>query len=237
MFNKNTSQLLDRLFFNLPAVVFVTTILIRLLVAVPVALVSVEKFSFFGNIWVQYSLGILSVIFLEILLTVLSIINANFRKNEEDDATAFVLIFVILITGYNAYMLHSVNQFYEIKYEFSALLTLHLLNVVSVVLIESIAYIQAKSTIEPTPVVIPTPTETAPVIVPTAPVVIPTETPINEIMDLTIKPNKPPKKTDLSQNIINLHIQGKQGKEIAEMLNTNTSKVCRVLKEFKTNNN
>ena len=100
-------------------------------------------------------------------------VNANFRAQKMDEAVAIVLIFVLLLTAYNSYLMQSITEIYEIKYKFSALLTLHVLNVVSVLLIESMAYVQefkpaptAKTAPAPTPV--KTETAPAPIIKPKA---------------------------------------------------------------------
>jgi len=230
MFNKNTTQILDRLFFNLPAVVFLTTIAIRILIAIPVALVSIQKFEFFGNIYVQYILGIASVLLLEILLTIFSIITANFRKNDMAEEAVFVLFVVIAITAYNSYMIQSINQFYTIKFNFSALLTFHLLNIASVVLIEAIAYIQAeadkvkeedpiyvnKYAMQPQPIA--------------EPVIIATE-PKFEI----IKTPKQPKTTDMNSQIIAAFESKKYATqiEIAEAFGVSKFKVNRILSTLK----
>jgi hypothetical protein len=241
MFNKNTTQILDRLFFNLPAVVFSTTIAIRILIAIPVALVSIQKFEFFGNVWVQYLLGIASVLLLEILLTIFSIITANFRKNDMAEEAVFVLFVVIAITAYNSYMIQSINQFYTIKFNFSALLTFHLLNIASVVLIEAIAYIQAeadkvkeeepiyvnKYESQPQPQPIAT-VEPAPVKLKPIPIKYQIETQPTEPKFEIIKP----KTTDINSQIIAAFESKKYATqiEIAEAFGVSKFKVNRILK-------
>ena len=235
MFNKNTTQILDRLFFNLPAVVFLTTIAIRILIAIPVALVSIQKFEFFGNIWVQYILGIASVLLLEILLTIFSIITANFRKNDMAEEAVFVLFVVIAITAYNSYMIQSINQFYTIKFNFSALLTFHLLNIASVVLIEAIAYIQAEAdkVKEPEPIYVnkyataPQPIA-EPVIIATVPQ--PTEPKIEIIKTVEIA-QPTARNKDINAQIIEAFESKKYATqiEIAEAFGVSKYKVNRVL--------
>ncbi len=240
MFNKNTTAILDRLFFNLPAIVFSTTIAIRILIAIPVALVSIQKFEFFGNIYVQYILGIASVLLLEILLTIFSIITANFRKNDMAEEAVFVLFVVIAITAYNSYMIQSINQFYEIKFNFSALLTFHLLNIASVVLIEAIAYIQAEAdkVKEPEPIYV-NKYATAPQPI-ADPVIIATEPKLEIIKTVETKNDfKPAPKptTDINAQIIEAFESKKYATqiEIAEAFGVSKYKVNRVLIAHKNN--
>jgi len=143
LFNRQTSQLLDRLFFNLPAIVFSLTIAIRILIAIPVGIVQIQKFEFFGENMAML-LGIATVVVLEVLLTVLSLINAQFRLKNKNMAANLLLAGIILLLMYNSYMLQSISEMYEMQYQFSALLTLHVLNIVSVTLIESIAAIEVQ---------------------------------------------------------------------------------------------
>jgi len=128
------------MFYNLPGIIFTTTILIRILVAIPLSIGAMAKFAFFGPI-LSVILGVASVILLETILTVLSLVNAKFRTEDHQNAMAFIMVLVLLITVYNGYLLQAITDVYNVPHKFAAMLTLHMLNGLSVVLIESMAYI------------------------------------------------------------------------------------------------
>jgi len=148
-FSTSTSKVLDRVFYNLPAIVLIITILIRVILTVPISIVAIMKFQFFGEIW-AYILGIASVTLFETLITTLSVINANFRKQKLVEEANWLLVLIILMVAYNSFLLQSLTQYYEIEYTVSALLTLHVLNLVSIFLMEAVSFVQVKSEISNT---------------------------------------------------------------------------------------
>jgi len=150
-FNKNTTNFLDTLMYNVPMVVFYTTIFIRVLTGIVISIVAVKKFMFFGELS-AYFLGIASTVALEVLLTALSLVNASFRKEGNIKNMAnWLLLLVLLVTAYNSYLIQGIVAFFDVEYRIEALLTLHVLNILSIVLIELLAFVVVKSEPAPAP--------------------------------------------------------------------------------------
>ena len=56
-----------------------------------------------------------------------------------------MLVLVVLLTIYTSYLIQSLSQMYDIQYAFSVFLTLHILNIVSILLSESIGFLLKKA--------------------------------------------------------------------------------------------
>jgi len=140
-----TNSTLEKLIYNLPIFIFSIIVIIRLLVAIPLTIVSINKFAFLDNTFIQYLLGIGAIITLELVLTVLSLLTAEFRRKISDTWANSVLVLVVLLTIYTSYLIQSLSQMYDIQYGFSVFLTLHILNIVSILLSESIGFLLKKA--------------------------------------------------------------------------------------------
>lgn len=141
-FNTNTDQLLSKLFYNLPLILLISVLAFRLLIAIPITIVAINKFEFIESAALKYILAFGSIVSLEVLLTLLSLLTAYFRRNEFDAWANGVLVLVLVLTGYTSYLIHNVSEMYDnIVYPLSAFLTLHILNIVSIVLSESVGFL------------------------------------------------------------------------------------------------
>ena len=150
-FNSNTDQLLSKLFYNLPLTLLISVLVFRLLIAIPITIVALNKFTFIESTTLKYILAFGSIISLEVLLTLLSLLTAYFRRNKFDAWANGVLVLVVGLTGYTSYLIHNISEMYDnIVYPLSAFLTLHILNVVSIVLSESVGFLlKQDATAEP----------------------------------------------------------------------------------------
>jgi hypothetical protein len=141
-FNETTDKLLMKLFRNLPTIILISVLVFRLLIAIPITIVAVNKFDFIENGLLKNILAFGSIISLEVLLTIFSLLTAYFRRNNFDSWGNSILGLVLILTGYTSYIIHNISGMYEdILYPVSAFLTLHLLNIVSIVLSESVGFL------------------------------------------------------------------------------------------------
>lgn len=136
---------LEKLIYNLPVIIFSIILSIRILVAIPLIIVSISKFVFLENHILQKILGVGSIITLEIVLTVLSLLTAEFRRKISNTWANSVLGLVIILTIYTSYMIQSLSKLYVIELPYEVFIGLHLLNIVSVLLSESIGFILKKA--------------------------------------------------------------------------------------------
>jgi len=135
---------IDKLIYNLPVLIFSIILIIRLLIAIPLTMVSIDKFKFLDNHFFQYFLGIGAIITLELVLTILSLLTAEFRRKISNSWVNSVLILVIILTVYTSYLIQSLNNIYEIQFSLSVFLTLHILNLISILLSESVGFLLKK---------------------------------------------------------------------------------------------
>jgi hypothetical protein len=141
-FNETTDKLLIKLFRNLPTIILISVLVFRLLIAIPITIVAVNKFDFIENSLLKNILAFGSIISLEVLLTIFSLLTAYFRRNNFDSWGNSILGLVLVLTGYTSYLIQNISGMYDdILYPVSAFLTLHLLNVVSIVLSESVGFL------------------------------------------------------------------------------------------------
>jgi len=146
-FNTNTDNFLQQLFSNLPMILLISVLIFRLLIAIPITIVAINKFSFIESKGLKNILAFGSIVSLEAVLTISSLLTAYFRRNNFDKWANGILVLVLVLTGYTSYLIHNISSMYlDIVYPVSAFLTLHLLNVVSIVLSESVGFLLKQDT-------------------------------------------------------------------------------------------
>jgi len=128
---------LDKILYRLPVLILGLILFFRSIITLTLIIVGVDECRSFNNNFLNYLYGIALAVGLEILLTVLSLLNAQFRSEISKTAANGGLVIIVLLTIFASVLMEQLNFNLNIY----VMINLHIFNFISILLSEWIGFL------------------------------------------------------------------------------------------------